>query len=577
MVIGRVLGRQRHQEATTAMDDLQTSDGSRGTVEYLAALRRRWAIVAAAVVIGGLGGFGLSLIQPKLYDSNTAVLVQATGAPDTTQLANSRTTGINLDTEAQIVKSQVVAAAAQKILKTSDPVGDLQSRVTVTVPPNTEVLTIAFQGATARAAQAGSQAFAQAYLDQRAAKATKDLSTQTTALRAQMASLNKELAAVSAQIAALPTNSVDRATATANQGILTNQITDIGNKLNPLLAVHVTPGAVISPATLAPKPSSPNLLLDLASGIFAGLLLGVAVALLLERADDRLRSAGDVHRHSDLPVLADIPGRQLTGAIAARGGEHAQHYGRLRNAVFSELGRTAALGKASNSKRSNVVLLLGAAPGKATGVVAANLCASLARPKHPVALLCADPDSSSPTVLGIGDRPGLAELLRFERDIGEVQHQSPVCPGVYVIGPGAALLADEDLVPDRLGDIVDALLAYSDYLIIETRPARSAADGQALAPLSAISLVVVELLRAKRPDLVEVTHEFDQVESPLTGVVVVPNVKSVLAARLAPVPNGAVRGGAPNAGYRPEARRPGPTPAGRAGVMPTPRGPASGP
>lgn len=554
------------------MDDSQSIDGPRSTAEYLSALRRRWWIVALGLLIGALGGLVLSLVQTKIYESNTSVLVQETGAPNPTQLANSRTTGINLDTEAQLVTSQVVATEAQKLLKTSTPVSDLQAEVSVTVPPNTEVLTITFQGATPKDAQSGSHAFAQAYLDQRAAHAKKDIDTQVEALRAQSTALNKALAAVSGQIASLPTNSVDRATAVSNQGILSNQIQDIGNKLSPLLATSVTPGAIISDADLPTTPTSPNLLLDLASGIFAGLLLGIAVALLAERADNRLHDGAAVRRLTDLPVLVDVPRRQFRGEVVPRAAENFHHFGRLRNAVLSELGKSAAVSGGGSDRHSRVVLVLGAAPGNAPGVVAANLCASLARPEHPVTLLCADPESSSPALLGVSDRRGLSELLRFECDIGEIQHRSPVCPDVYVVVPGTGPQADEDLVPERLGQVVDALLAYSNYLIIETRPARIAADGQALAPLAGMSFVVLELLRSERADLIEVIHEFEQVGAPLTGVVMVPHVKSVRTAKPAGG-GGQGMGQVSTARPRVAAPRPGSGTTERAGVTPAPRGP----
>ncbi len=509
------------------MDDMYPADSARFVSDYAAILRRRWWIIALCVVLGALLGYALTKVQNKVYDANTQVLVAATGTADGGQQVGSRTnSGINLDTEAQLVKSQVVANQAKVLLKSPSTVYTLTQALTVTVPPNTQVLDISFAASTPKAAQAGSHAFAQAYLANRRVQAQNDLDRQVAALKTQRAALDIQLTAVSAQIAALPTNSPQRQSAEAKQGILSNQITALANSLSPLLATAVTPGSIISDALLPTQPSSPNKLIDVGSGLFAGLLIGLAMALLVDRRDRRLHSASEVRALTGLPVLLEVPRGSLPAAVARRSGPQAQYFGRLRNGVLSALAAAPA-GPAGrgDQARSNVVLMLGASPGAATGVVAANLCAALARPGHPVTLLCADPQSPSPHLLGVTGQAGLSDLLTAGADIGAVQQPSPVCPGVYVVVPGTTADSDE-LVADRIGGIVDALLAYSEYLVIETRPARSSAEGQALAGLAQESFVVLETRRSRREDVSAVIRQFEQVDAPLGGVVVVPPVKS---------------------------------------------------
>jgi succinoglycan biosynthesis transport protein ExoP len=555
------------------MDEMQMADGPRVVADYAAVGRRRWWIIAAAIVVGIVAGVALSLVQSKVYESSTSVLVEATTAVDTTQPTGARTnSGINLDTEAQLVKSELVAIRTKALLRSPAQVLDLLQQLNVTVPPNTDVLVVTFKAPTPKAAQAGSHAFAQAYLDQRRANAKTDLDGQIASLTAIKNTLDAQLKAVSGQVAALPANSAEREKAQAEQGILSNQIQQIGAKLSPLQAAEsqITPGNVINDANLPTSPSKPNLYINLGSALFAGLLLGLALALLAERRDGRLHEASEVRAQTDLPVLVEVPHRELTPTLAGRSMPAARYYGRLRNAVLSVLAkqpRTAPGGQA----RSNVVLMLGASPGHGPGVVAANLCAALVRPGNPVSLLCADPQSSSPAVLGVTGTRGLSDLLRSDADIGDVQQPSPLCPGVYVVVPGTNADADE-LVPERLASIVDALLAYSEYLIIETRPARRSAEGQALAGLAQMSFVVLELRKSRREDVGEVVRQFDQVGAPLAGVVVVPEVKrppvtlqaSTDAAGRTPAPGPArpgTQGPRPSPGVRPDSpARVGPTP-----------------
>lgn len=62
-------------------------------------------------------------------------------------------------------------------------------------------------------------------------------------------------------------------------------------------------------------PSSPRLLINLLIAAFGGTLLGVAVALLLELSNRRVRSAEDLIQMLDLPVLASISSSRMPGLL----------------------------------------------------------------------------------------------------------------------------------------------------------------------------------------------------------------------------------------------------------------------
>jgi chain length determinant protein EpsF len=64
--------------------------------------------------------------------------------------------------------------------------------------------------------------------------------------------------------------------------------------------------SVLAPAQPPDRPAGPGLGQALAVGAVAGLLLGVAVALMLEFADRRVRSVDDIALAADLPVLATL-------------------------------------------------------------------------------------------------------------------------------------------------------------------------------------------------------------------------------------------------------------------------------
>lgn len=266
-------------------------------------LARRWWVPVVGVLLGLATAVGaLLLIQPK-YQAQTSVLVNSIDGTVDQGRTNS---GINLDTEAQLVKSAVVATGAQKLLKSSDPLEQLISDVSVTVPPNTQVLVIGYLSTDPALAQRGSHSFAQAYLDQRKVKAQAALDAQISALNKQQDALQEALTSLSGKVATLPSNSQGLKEAEAQIQITQGQLTSLASRLSPLRAAQVSPGSIISDAEKPTSPISPNRALVLASGAAAGGLLGLLLGLLLERFGRRLRSERDVRRLTGLPVVAEI-------------------------------------------------------------------------------------------------------------------------------------------------------------------------------------------------------------------------------------------------------------------------------
>src|SRR4051812_4014520 len=150
----------------TSMDHEGPSSATFG--EYTGALRRRWWVLVLGAVIGlGLAAAYL-LVAPKTYISTAAVRVDQIGTESDNTLEGARlNSGVNMDTEAQLVTSQAVSSRAKVNLQTTEIVGQLVQHVSVGVPANTNVLRISFTDNTAVGAQKGAEAYAKAYLENR--------------------------------------------------------------------------------------------------------------------------------------------------------------------------------------------------------------------------------------------------------------------------------------------------------------------------------------------------------------------------------------------------------------------------
>jgi capsular polysaccharide biosynthesis protein/Mrp family chromosome partitioning ATPase len=516
--------------------DLHESDGPTLTT-YLEWLRRRWWILVVAALLGAGAGMLVSQVQTRTYESTTSLLVRQVG-PEA-----SAGTKVNLDTEAQVVRSLVVGERAKALLKTDVPREELVKSVSVTVPPNSQVLQVVYEASSPEAAQAGSHAFAKAYLDLRLATATRSLENETTALKQQIAETNKQLAAVAGKIAATPPNSVERARAEADRNVLTSQLSSLNSRLSPLLSTAVDPGEIISDAALPQKPSSPNTTLNLASGFGAGLLFGIVLALVLDRLDTRVRRGRDVAGRLGLPMLLELPARPSGLAVLPPAHEVSRELGRLRNVLLSTM-------PDPQPGRGRQLLLTDTSPGPAAGFVVGNLAAAYARTGAQVAVVTTKRDSPLTVMLdGVKPRHTLADVLRHDVSALAALTPAPGLSQLRVLLPGE-LDTEVELPVTTMLDILAELAARFDHVLIETAEPTVAVEAQALARHVDGVILVVEAGQTRSSEITAAMQQFEQVDAPVLGAVLAPGMtergpaaRSAPAARRAGPPSPRPRSG----------------------------------
>ncbi|MEV0148581.1 MULTISPECIES: Wzz/FepE/Etk N-terminal domain-containing protein [unclassified Nonomuraea] len=271
--------------------------------EHLSLLRRRRLIFAGFVLAGGTAGLGLMRLTPPAYNATTQVLVAAVGLQEQgNQVTNRQREPLNLDTEAQVASSAVVAVRAARLLK-----APALEPVEVAVPPNSAVLSLSVTAGTPGAAAAQSRAYAEAYLANRAATAQAALALQQKAMLAKLKQVNSSLAVVTRQLQTLRKGTAEHTLATHRQSVLNRQAYTLTLKYDALKTTTVTPGSVISDAVPPTDPAWPSLPLFLGTGLMLGLLLGAGAATARDRLDTRLRTPADVERLTGIPVVAALP------------------------------------------------------------------------------------------------------------------------------------------------------------------------------------------------------------------------------------------------------------------------------
>lgn len=281
--------------------------------DYRDLIRRRWVWVILGLLLGLVAGLAYLQAKTPTYVSTTQVKVESTVAD--TSREDGRTSGpVNLDTEAQLVKSSPVAAAVAEEIGSSASQAALARRVTVTVPANTTVLAIAFEASTPEAAQAGAEAFAQAYLENRQSIAEDLITPQTELLKQRISDVNKKYVANVTKLRSTTDilSTGERAVLQVEQIQYRGELRRLQASLDPLQRSVVRPGNVIVEAQRPASPTTPNSVIVLASAVMVGLLLGLALATGRDRLDHRLHSAAEIEKHFGLAVVGELDLRKMS-------------------------------------------------------------------------------------------------------------------------------------------------------------------------------------------------------------------------------------------------------------------------
>jgi capsular polysaccharide biosynthesis protein/MinD-like ATPase involved in chromosome partitioning or flagellar assembly len=490
-------------------EDLQLAD-------YADVLRRWWWIILAVAVIGTAAAAGYFKAAHKVYSATASVYVSATGGI-VNQVANGRTTGVvNLDTQAQVVRSTAVAQAAARLMHATDPVTQLVSRVSVAVPANSQVLSISCDASASVRAASCAQSFAQAYLAYTTAAATATTANQISDLQSRISSLQSASAKLTVEIASLPGNSPQRAAAqeqlTSDHSLLSLLNSQVG-QLTTVLA-NPSGGSIISSAIPPSKPTSPQPLLVLPSGLLGGLLIGLVLAFWADRRDRRIRKRRDLAKLG-IPVLMNLPLKKSRPdlSIAVPRSPVGREFAELAHGLTQSLG-------AGN----HVVMVTGASAGYGASLVAANLATALSRNQPDVTLVCANLAASAvPSLTGLPAGPGLTDMLDDGLPAAEAGQHMPEARRLRLIMPGTAAGSEADDLPlDVMQRQVAELSETARWVILEAPPALSGPDAYTIANVADAAVLVIETPRTRTNHVRDSVRHLEKLAVPVVGAVLLP-------------------------------------------------------
>lgn len=234
--------------------------------------------------------------------------------------------------------------------------------------------------------------------------------------------------------------------------------------------VGVNNVAIVDPAEIPNRPSSPRLVLNLALALILGCGLGVLAALALEQIDEAIVDPADIQKELGVPLLGSVPklrDGEPKDVLLDRKSELVDAY----LAVQTNLQFTSEAG----IPRSIAVTSTRPAEGKSTTALA--LATTLARAHKRVILI--DGDMRSPSIhhlIGTSHDRGLSNFLSGQNDIDDLLVRAEALGFVVMTAGPIPPNAAELLTGDRLKVLIDRLLEQFDHVVIDSPPVMGLAD-----------------------------------------------------------------------------------------------------
>jgi capsular exopolysaccharide synthesis family protein len=262
--------------------------------------------------------------------------------------------------------------------------------------------------------------------------------------------------------------------------------------------------AVLGQPTVTQPGRKPGKVLFTSTGILLGLLIGVALALMIDALRPKLVTTEDVEEATGLRVAGSVPAiARQAQAVAVRDrplGPTAEGFHWTR----------ASLERQGVGRDCNVVAVISAEGREGRSTVAANLALSLARQGRSTVLVSADlRGGGAEKLFGVpSTAPGLAEIVESTTE----QHTRLLVWSVreclWVLPPGHPASSPAELLASpRFPQAIAKLRESGSVIILDTPPATWSADALQIAGAADGIILVARSGRTKRQVIAQMVED----------------------------------------------------------------------
>lgn len=295
--------------------------------------------------------------------------------------------------------------------------------------------------------------------------------------------------------------------------------------------LRTTHARVVDRALVPKAAISPVVGLNIAGGAFSGILLGFAIAFLLQKMDRRIREVADVEALG-VTILGVFPraDESSTDKTSSSGRRKGQRIIEIENvdrivhtqpmSMAAELCRTIRTNlvfmAAESTRKTMVVTSANPEDGKTT--VATNIAIALAQSGQRVLLV--DADLRRPRIhrtFNIESRTGLTSTLVGERSLSQVTHDVGIEKlSVVTCGPLPPNPA-ELLHTRQFAQVLEEAESRYDRVILDSPPLRAVTDAAIIAPQCGGALLVIRAHETTRDAVTAIMQSLQNVRAHVLG------------------------------------------------------------
>ena len=311
---------------------------------------------------------------------------------------------------------------------------------------------------------------------------------------------------------------------------------------------------VVDAAETPGIPYKPDVYRFITMGLLSGILLGVGLVVLKERADRTLHDPGDIAFYLNLPELGVVPTANLS--LNRRGFYNSSKRSRIPAVDFTKAGTeaevlpddrvemvtwvrkksliaesfrttlTSILFAGHNGDRPRVIVMTSASPKEGKTTVVANLGIALAEINQKVLLI--DADLRRPrmhSVFGVkNDENGLSELLLRQEPLDDAAWRGAVratqIPCLCVMPSGRSRYNASSLLhSERLPELLRLLRPQFDMILVDTPPMVNIPDARVLGRLADGVIMILRSAMTTRDAALLAKQRFVDDGIPLMGTI----------------------------------------------------------
>lgn len=474
-------------------------------LEYFKTFRRRWLILLASFLVATIVGYIMSPANPP-QPAGAGYQASLTLVP-TTEVG----TGVNLHLAAHLATGPDVTRLAAEHLPSDVPPAGTDA-VSAFVSPEVGSLTITATDQDAARAGILAEAYAAATIQFLQSTTSQTHEEALAAAEAELKAIKDNIADLQRERNDNPSNDVLEAEITTEltrYGIVFQRVQDLLGEDEPLPPLQVLGTAQITeldPGGIsAPTDRTDRALL---AGVI-GLLLGLGLALVVDRLDTRLREREEVEEAFGLPVLAEIPrlsrrarADYALATVLRPESAAAEAYRSLRSAItlVTHSGRSGdSLPSSRSHTTPQVLVVTGADGGEGKSTTVVNLAAAVAETGRSVIVI--DCDFRKPEAhLYLDATPGnaLAELAMtaasdFSGYLDQIIRPTAV-RGVDLVSSVKPISHPASVV-SRLSGVIAEARARADVILIDSSPLLITSDAQDVLQYADAALVTCRVGR----------------------------------------------------------------------------------